>query len=278
MKLSILSLSLSLLLGCQQTHGVQVSPQRERDLPDQDHTSVPIYAASSLAPFLSTFLEQLSEDAPALQSHVNLIGSQRARLQLERGAPSGVFISASAKHIDHLDSLGLIEARSALVDNLLTIVSRSDEVIDLSTLGRSRRLVLADPLVPLGELTWAMIGNAERELMATNLGGRLRSRLISLELSARAVLGRLMRNEADSAILYQTDALQLLASNKGWRMIPLDHRLALRFKAHYHVALTRDNSGSIASSSAREWYRSILEPRSIQLLLKLGYQPVTSRP
>ena len=227
-----------------------------------------VYAASSLEAYVNRVCDRYREQYPKRDLRIILQGSQQSRVQLERGAPPGVFISASKVHIDSLTDLGLIESSEALADNQLSIVSRpSSPVETLNQLANTPRVGLADPRVPLGEITWKSIRQNEQNI--PGLSNRIKQRLLSLELNARALSARVFRQEVNAAILYYTDAIRL----EEWVHTPLTNPQGDPFLAHYFIALTREHSSLTASGEARDWFRIAQDHSSKNHLKELGFHP-----
>ncbi len=130
-------------------------------------------------------------------------------LQIEHGAPAGVFISADEKWMDELASKGLIvpQSRSDLVANSLVLVEPKKTLtpVDLvpgvkldAALGPQGRLAVGDPgHVPAGIY-------AKQALQKLGLWTGLEKRLAPAD-SVRSALRLVETGEAPAGIVYATD-------------------------------------------------------------------------
>ena len=227
-----------------------------------------IYAASSFEPIINEINQRYQLRYPQRHIHVTLTGSHTARLQLERGAPPGVFISASPRHIDALERLGKVEVQQTIARNQLVLLTREAlNITSLNQIDRAQRWGLGHARVPIGQL-------AESLLRALYLKGRplierVTPHLVTRALSARALRGRAQREELDAVILYQTD----LPALPTWRVVPLPEKLTARHQARYVIALTRHQTQDHASSAAHDWLKLITHPQGSATMKRLGFIP-----
>ena len=204
---------------------------------------------------------------PKRRVHLILTGSHTARLQLERGAPPGIFISASPQHIDALDRLGQVAHRQTIAYNELVLLTRSAlKIHNLSEIHRAKRWGLGDPRVPIGELAWSLLD--EIKVNQRPLLTLITPRIVTRSLSARALRGRAQRNELDATVLYRTDLFML----RQWYTLPLPHSLVSKYRAHYELAITRDHSRGPVSTRAYDWLKMMNSPLGKRIITKLGFQ------
>ena len=228
-----------------------------------------IYAASSMSDFVERVSSRYRARYPKRKVYVELVGSHTARLQLERGAPPGVFISAAPHHVDTLEERGKVARQQHLTYNELRLVVRERVYVERAQTQANEpipsalleaRWGLGDPRVPIGEHSHAL-------LKALDALERVRPHVITYALSARALKGRAERSEIDVALLYRTDARSL----KGWREIKLPNALMRAHRATYVIALTRAGADQAPIRSALDWWRLALSPESAELLLRSGF-------
>jgi len=133
-------------------------------------------------------------------------GSQTLRAQIEQGAPADVFAAADPAPLRALQAAGHVGPPTTLGFNDLIVVLPASTVAppgtrDLSLVAARGRLVVATPEAPLGRYTATMFSRLEPALRAA-----LEARVVSRELDARQVLGKVLLREADAAVVYRTDA------------------------------------------------------------------------
>ena len=262
-------------VSCSPSDSVQrgsVSNLAHRDH-DQERP-VFVYAASSLELMVHEIDQLYRQRYPKREVRTVLTGSHTARLQLERGAPPGIFISASPKHIASLDQLGKIEYYQTIAHNELVLLTRSQtRVNSIDQLHRIKRWGLGARRVPVGELAWSLL--SELRVDQRSLLALLTPHLITRSLSARALRGRAQRGELDAAVLYRTD----IPSLTGWRVVPLPSELTSKHRAHYILALTRQSAQDQASSLAYDWLAIVNSAQGQHVIKKLGFIPeVMSEP
>lgn len=138
---------------------------------------------------------------------VSMGDSSQLALQIARGAPADLFLSAAPKWVDFLDKQGLVAARSALLSNRLVLVVPGGNPAHLHRLEdlaspRLRRLAVAGPTVPAGIY-------ARQALRHLKLWELLEKRgcLLSGE-NVRVVLAYVARGEAEAGVVYATDVSQ----------------------------------------------------------------------
>ncbi|HSP14006.1 MAG TPA: molybdate ABC transporter substrate-binding protein [Thermoanaerobaculia bacterium] len=155
---------------------------------------VRVFAAASLTDALRDIAaryERLSPDRIV----VNLGGSSLLERQIEEGAPADLFLSADEEKMDRLQRRGLIDrkTRVSVLSNTLVIVGKRD-------LLNARTIAIAEPSsVPAGIY-------AREYLMRTGIWDRVKAKVIPTE-NVRGALAAVEAGNADSAIVYRTDAL-----------------------------------------------------------------------
>jgi len=136
---------------------------------------------------------------------LNLAGSNTLRIQIEKGAPCDVFLSADEENVQQLVGQGLIDAQDTqafLRNQLVVVVSAQAEgaLHDLADLEHmAGYLSLADPqTVPAGIY-------AKQALQAAGLWPALQGR-IAPALDVRAALAQVEQGVTPGGIVYATDA------------------------------------------------------------------------
>ena len=93
---------------CQGIYSAEIgSPPRISSAPSDE---IIVSAAISLKDALDEISHLYTADHPGAEVHFNLGGSGTLQRQIEQGAPVDIFISASPKEMDSLQSQGLVLA------------------------------------------------------------------------------------------------------------------------------------------------------------------------
>lgn len=164
-----------------------------------------VFAAASLTDAI-TDISKTFESGRTVRVYTNFAGSQTLQVQIERGAPADVFISASPKQMDALEEKGVISEssrRNVLRNSLVLVVpidsSHQIEKPEELTKARIRRIAIGEPnSVPAG------IYGAEA-FNRLGIWEGVRLKLIP-GTDVRAVLAYTETGEVDFGIVYKTDA------------------------------------------------------------------------
>ena len=164
-----------------------------------------MFAAASLTDAI-TEISKSFESERNVKIYTNFAGSQTLQLQIERGAPADLFISASPKQMDALRAKGAIREsgrRDVLRNSLVLIapIGSSHQIetpVELAD-SRIRRIAIGETnSVPAG------IYGAET-LKRLEIWSRIQSKLIP-GADVRSVLAYTAAGEVDFGIVYRTDA------------------------------------------------------------------------
>ncbi len=178
-----------LLLGC-----------TERQLQNE----LSVFAAISLTDALTEIGETFAVENQ-VKVYYNFAASTTLQRQLEKGASGDVFISASPRQVDALETKGLLEAESRqnLLTNRLVLVSNKAmeiavETPETLTLSKISRIAIGHPdIVPAGTY-------AKEALYHFGLWETLHPKLV-FGTDVRATLAYLTAGNVDVAIVYKTD-------------------------------------------------------------------------
>jgi molybdate transport system substrate-binding protein len=146
----------------------------------------------------------LTEVLPIIDKHARYSfgGSDQLAFQIQQGAPADVYAAASAKYPELLYRQGLVQKPIPFATNtLVLIVPRSNaagihSVFDLIKPGV--KLVVADPSVPVGSYTRAVLDNL-------GIAGAVLKNVVSHETDVKGVVGKVALGEADAGFVYATD-------------------------------------------------------------------------
>ena len=168
-----------------------------------------VFAASSLQEAFRALGTRFTA-AGGTAVRFSFAGSQELRAQLEQGAQADLFASADLRHAEALQKSGLAGAPRSFAFNTLVIAvpkGNPARVKSLDDLARLEHLVVGAPEVPVGAYTEAIFARAEAR--TPGLAARLQKRISSREPNVRQVLAKVALGEADSGIVYRTDARAL---------------------------------------------------------------------
>ena len=197
-----------------------------------------IMAAASLTEAF-TEIEAAYESQHDVDVIYSFAGSQQLAQQIISGAPADVFASANQKQMDLIIETGSIspDTVSVFAHNHLVIIFPSrnhadiQEMADLARPGIS--IVLASEEVPVGRYTLAYLDKAANDAA---LGEVFRSgvmdNIVSYENNVKAILTKIMLDEADAGIVYLSDLTGPAVDHLGSIEIP-DH---LNITAAYLIA------------------------------------------
>jgi len=166
---------------------------------------VTVSAAISLKDALDEISHLYSTERPSADVHFNLGGSGTLQRQIEQGAPVDIFISASPKEMDSLQSQGLLlpDTRKNLARNsvVLIVPAGSTSIPGFQDLTKA-----AVKTVAVGEPQTVPAGKYAQEVL-THFGiyDQLKPKLV-LAKDVRQVLTYVETGNADAGIVYATDA------------------------------------------------------------------------
>lgn len=194
-----------------------------------------------LVVFAASSLNGIAEEIdPA--ADVVFAGSNDLAAQIRDGAAAGVFLSASAKPLEELRDMGLVEEPVVFASNRLVLIVPAENtaaVTHLHDLTRAGvKLVLGADGVPIGDY-------ARASLELAGLGAALEN-VVSLEEDVKGVVGKIALGEADAGIVYATDV-----HAADVRSIPISEHF--QPKIRYYAAIV-----SPGSDGARRYLERLL--------------------
>ncbi len=184
--------------------------------------------------------------------------------QIEEGAPADLFFSADEAKMDDLDRKGLVDkdSRRSLLSNTLVIVVTREGGPDVH--GAADLMNPAIRSLALGETRSVPVGIYAREyLVRQKLWNGLKAKVVPTE-NVRAALAAVESGNADTAIVYKTDAL-------------ISSRVRIAFevavddgpKISYPVAVLR---GAKNSTGARRFLAFLASPEGLAIFRKFGFR------
>lgn len=178
---------------------------------ENSQTSIMVFSAASLTDVLSEIIDSFEAKNP-IKIRTNLASSGTLARQIAQGGSPDVYISASKKWADYVDSLGgfISGTKNQIVKNELVLiapinstqtVSAIDSSLDIFSMLKDNRLSIGDPLhVPAGKYAkqaltyYGWYKNIENNLLPAK---DVRSALMVVEMG-----------ESPLGIVYKTDALK----------------------------------------------------------------------
>jgi len=206
---SALCMSLGLLLTA--CSGTPAAPQATEPAPapaaQTAKAEIMVSAAASLTDALNELKTPFEADNPGITLTYTFGSSGKLAQQIGQGAPSDVFLSASAKDMDGLEQKQLIaqDTRQDFTRNELVLITGAASPAPIDSFEK-----LSDPSlkhIAVGEPETVPAGRYAKEVMdALKLGDRLTGRLV-YGSDVRQVLTFVESGNADVGIVYASDAV-----------------------------------------------------------------------
>lgn len=221
-----------------------------------------VSGAASLTDAMNELKAGFEKNHPTDRVLCNYGASGTLARQIEGGAPVDVFISASSKQMDRLQSGNRIVpgTRIDLLRNDIALIVPKDSRLELKgfpELLKARRIAIGDPsFVPAGQY-------ARQILKKMMLWDSLASRMVYGE-DVRQVLEYVARDEVDAGIVFVTDAEIVPGKVEIAAMAPKDtHKPVI-----YPAAIMKGGSNH---GLAREFLTYISGPEGRKVFKKFGF-------
>jgi molybdate transport system substrate-binding protein len=227
-----------------------------------------VSAAISLTESLQAIRSLYQSRAPNVSITFNLGASGILQQQIEQGAPVDIFISASPREMNALQSRHLIldGTRQNLLENTLVLISpvRSSNVSGFESLTQPsvRRIAMANPeSVPAGMY-------ARQTLESVGIYNRILPKIIFAE-DVRQTLAYVETGNVDAGIVYSTEA-RLSKAVKVVAVAPeTSHEPIV-----YPVAIVKD-SRHVAQAEA--FVQFLMGSQAQAIFRRVGFVPATHR-
>lgn len=232
--------------------------------PQRARVTLTVSAASSLREAVLEVDSLYRALRPDVAVRANFGASGALRQQIEKGAPVDVFISASDRHMDALQTGGRIDPRTrrVLAGNELVLVvpaaSASSPVTDFRSLANPavKRVAIGTAAsVPAGEY-------ADQVLRALGIADTVAKKAVYGQ-NVRQVLAYVESGNVDAGIVYRTDAavspqVRVIAAAPAGSHSPIVYPIA--------IVSPSPNAGEAAGYAA-----FLLGPRGRQVLARHGF-------
>ncbi|MEK5068046.1 molybdate ABC transporter substrate-binding protein [Sporosarcina sp. FSL K6-1508] len=172
-----------------------------------DNVELTISAAASLTDALVDLKPLFESENPTITLSFNPGGSGKLAQQIEQGAPSDVFLSASKKDMDKLQERNLIleDSRTDFAENELVLITNKEKPFNLSSFEEIDRAIIDH--FAIGEPESVPVGRYTKQVLEKlGLGESLQSKLV-LSSDVRQVLTHVEMGNADIGIVYASDAM-----------------------------------------------------------------------
>jgi molybdate transport system substrate-binding protein len=165
---------------------------------DDAQATITVSAAASLTDAFAEIGDAFMQANPEVRIRFNFAGSSTLAAQINAGAPVDVFAAASMQSMQAtLDAGSIRNPQNFAANQLAIVVPRGNPagIIELADLQNSDvTLVTCDARVPCGAATNALFDKNGLSVTSS-----------SLEPDVRAVLTKVIADEADAGIVYRTD-------------------------------------------------------------------------
>lgn len=168
-----------------------------------------VYAAASLTDVLSEIIDSFEVRYP-VKVQTNMASSGTLARQIEQGGMPDVYISASQKWVDYVDSIGYIRdnTKTAIAQNDLVLIAPLSNTLELSLIDSSLHFValLGQDRLSMGDPAHVPAGKyAKQSLDYYGWYGQLKGKILPAK-DVRSALMVVEMEEAPLGIVYRTDA------------------------------------------------------------------------
>ncbi|MEK5320999.1 molybdate ABC transporter substrate-binding protein [Paenibacillus sp. FSL L8-0644] len=269
----VLVISIILLLsGCgagQQSASNGSSTAQNNEASSQDSSKkaetveLTISAAASLTDALKEIQHSYELTHTGIQLNFNFGGSGALEKQIEQGAPSDLFLSASKKNLKSLVDQQLIESnkQKTWLTNELVAVIPADGTMNIASVTDLTKREVKKVVIGIPESVPA--GNyAQEALTKAKLWDTLQSKLVQAK-DVRQVLQYVETGNADVGFVYKTDAL---TSQKAKIAFAVDSKTYS--PVEYPIGIIK---GSKHIQEAEDFYAYLQSQESLNIMAKYGF-------
>ncbi|GAB2778169.1 molybdate ABC transporter substrate-binding protein [Nocardioides salsibiostraticola] len=225
----------------------------------QDGGTVTVLAAASLTETFTTLADIFEADHPGVTVRLAFDSSATLAGQAAQGAPADVLATADLATMQQAQDAGVVTGTpERFATNTLTLVVPRDNPADLADFGD-----LSTPGVDyVACVETAPCGAASAALLTTN---EITAAPASLETDVKAVLAKVVQDEADAGLVYRSDAV---AAGEGVQALEIPG--ADGEVLAYPVAILRQAQ---QPDLAAEFVELLLSPEGQSTLAAAGFGP-----
>ena len=222
-------------------------------------TELTISAASSLTESLLEIKERFEKEFPSITITYNFGGSGILRKQIEQGAPSDLFLSASKKDFDLLKNQGMIQKGKAIFKNrLVIIVPKQAEVKSFKeVLEKNQKIAIGIPeAVPAGTY-------AEEYLKNMGVWEQIKNHLV-LTKDVHQVLTFVENGATDAGIVYVSDTV-------GLNQVKILEKINPKFHSpiEYYIGIVNHDGQN--QDAKDKFYQFVQNKQSLEIFKQHGF-------
>ncbi|MGZ5416267.1 MAG: molybdate ABC transporter substrate-binding protein [Nocardioides sp.] len=217
-----------------------------------DDDELTVLAAASLSGTFTELEEIFREEHPGVEIHLAFDSSATLANQVVEGAPADVLATADEQTMESAVAAGATDGRpAAFASNRLVLVVPGDNPARVEAMRDLDRgdvdFVVCVPTAPCGRIAAAALDEAGVDAPAA-----------SEETDVKAVLSKVMRDEADAGLVYATDAFDAGQSVRSFEV-----SASPEASTRYLVAALRD---ARSPALAQDWVDLLMSERGQQVL------------
>src|SRR5215207_6112613 len=234
-----------------------------------EESALTVYGASSLTDAFEELKTNFEEEHPGTEVQLNFAGSSTLLTQLEQGAPADVFASADEAKMNDAVSDGLAQAPRTFAGNRLTVIVPAGNPAGIASYRDLAKpgitLVLAQDEVPVAQYAKESLTKANA-VYGSDFSERVLSNIASREADVKAATNRVAFGDADTTIVYTSDATLDLREWVEVIEIPED----LNVVASYPIAVIEDAQ---SPELAQRWVDLVLSDEGQRVMEAWGFEP-----
>ncbi|WP_301170669.1 molybdate ABC transporter substrate-binding protein [Brevibacillus nitrificans] len=274
MKQQLLALCTSLGLLLTACSGTPAAPQAAQPAPSTSASEAPaaptekaeimVSAAASLTDALNELKSTFEADNPGITVSYNFGSSGKLAQQIGQGAPSDVFLSASAKDMNGLEEKQLItkDTRQDFTQNELVLITGASSSVTIDSFEKLTDSSLKH--IAVGEPETVPAGRYAKEVMDTlKISDNVKDRLV-YGSDVRQVLTFVESGNAEVGIVYASDVL-----------ISKNVKILATAKSEWHQPIVYPGAVVAASEhadAAKTFLSYLTSDKGKEILKKYGFQ------
>ncbi len=221
-----------------------------------------VFAAASLADVMTDVAQEF-EKTHDVKVYINLAGSSTLRIQIEKGGPCDIFVSANPEHVQRLIDQGLVDPNQTrgIAGNELVVIAHKDNPATMNDI--SDLVFLVNDFLSLANTEEVPAGiYAKQALQKAGIWEKLKER-VAPALDVRAAMSYVENGNAALGIVYKTD----VAASKKVKVIyeiPKDFSPQIQYVACII-------KGSTNSLIAQQFLLFLVSDMSKKIFTKYGF-------
>jgi molybdate transport system substrate-binding protein len=236
----------------------------------KQNIQITVFAAASLSEAFHEIAKIYHNANPTVTVEFSFAGSQQLVQQLSEGARADVFASADTKQMGIAVHSGRIDSSSVrtFAHNKLVIIAPNtgNSIESIRDLGKAgTKIILADEAVPAGRYSLQML---DRISIDSTYGRKFKEmvlhNVVSYEESVRAVLAKVVLDEADAGIVYVSD----ITGEPARKLYAIDIPDPWNVIATYPIATVKD---SRHHEEAERFVECVLSMEGQSVLRRFGF-------